>query len=137
MALVMRAFGQMQEQNVLPTANDYQVMLHALTQNGHTSNCSEIWQSALNLSFHAGQQSDVADAALAIFSQIMEEHSKREKIEGMLCAYESLSDAVTASLQKAQCHDKVLSSLLARCRAALMQAAWRRKDSNPAFRRLL
>jgi pentatricopeptide repeat protein len=134
LALMMRGFSQMQRQHVLPSAQDYQTMIQALSQQGHTSDCSVVWQSVMTSVGSGGQQQTSANSVITVFAGVMEELSKREKVEAMLCSFDSLSEAIMACAPRSL---KGSSSILQQCRAKLIHTASRNKDSSPAFQRLV
>jgi len=121
-SLLMHAFHQMLEQKIVPTPSDYQLVLQTLALQGITEHCSSVWRQVLT---------NAKAEALAIFSAIIEELAKRDKVEAMLCAFESMREVVATGSQKS------LDHLLQQCGTALMQAAARRQHSSPALRRLL
>jgi len=129
-SLLMQAFRQMRDQHVLPTSNDFQIVIYSLAQQGSISECAIVWQYVRN-------QNDAS--VVAIFTAVMEDFSKKEKVEGMICAFQSLRDAVADASSDGQKdpEGKESHALLQQCRAALMQAASRKQHSSPAFRRLL
>lgn len=143
-ALMMRAFNHMLVQHVLPTATDHQLMIQTLAQQGSSAHCMKIWRHVLTPVSDCQQSPEAA--AVAIFTAVMEELAKRERVEGMICALESLRAAAAAGSlapkdagpprsQKSIENDA--AQMLEQCRAALMQAASRKQHSSPAFRRLL
>jgi pentatricopeptide repeat protein len=136
-SLLLQAFRQMRDQNVSPTSNDFQIVIQSLAQQGNTSDCSTIWQNVLKASTSSRQQNDIS--VIAIFTAVMEDFSKKDKVEGMICAFESLRTAVSDGIPDLQksAEAKELQVLLQQCRAALMQAASRKQHSSPACRRLL
>jgi len=129
-SLLMQAFRQMRDQRVLPTSNDFQIVIYSLAQQGNITECATVWQYVRN-------QNDAS--VVAIFTAVMEDFSKKEKVEGMICAFQSLRDAVADASSDGQKdpEGKESHALLQQCRAALMQAASRKQHSSPAFRRLL
>lgn len=146
-ALLMRAFTQMQGHYVLPTTADYQLMIQTLAQNGDKANCSAIWHSALSLSAIGNGAKQTSEASVvAVCKSVMDDLAQKEQVEGMMCAFESLVAAVPAPETEkphsgATGSQKNLESnmprLLRQCRAALFQAASRKQNTSPAFRRLL
>jgi len=134
-ALLMRSFSQMLEQHVLPAAIDFQVMIQTLAQQGCTEHCSAIWHQVLNPVSATGHQQMLPAAALTIFTAAVEDLAKKDKVEAMLCAFESLRIVAGAGTPCGS--QKSLEHLVQQCGAALMQAASRRQHSSPALRRLL
>jgi len=121
-ALLLRAFNQMQEEHVVLVADDYQIMIQALAQQGDTTQCSKIWQTLLTSGTSFQQQQNVLTAE-TIFKAVVDESAKNEQVEGMICAFESLRAVVTPSAPDAKKPlDNKTPQLLQRCRAALAQA---------------
>lgn len=141
-ALLMRAFNQMLSNHVLPTSADYQIVIQTLAMQGSTAHCSAVWRHVLASSkVNGDHQPPNAAAASSIFAVAMEEFAKREKVEGMICAFETLRTVVTTDLKEQDCdlksQGKSSSKFLQQCRASLLQAASRKQHSSPAFKRLL
>lgn len=147
-ALLISAFEEMKKHHISPTTMDYQILIQTLAQQANTSHCSAIWRHALTSADvgPASRQQPSTSIVSAIFAAVMEELAKRESVEGMICAFESLhiviaegwpnkNDAEYPSSQKKSGNNA--SELMHQCRAALIQAASRRQHSVPAFRRLL
>merc|ERR1719310_2090564 len=82
-ALMMRAFNQMLVQHVVPTATDHQLMIQTLAQQGSSAHCMKIWRHVLTPVSDCQQSPEAA--AVAIFTAVMEELAKRERVEGMIC----------------------------------------------------
>jgi len=146
--LLMRAFNQMQGHNLTPTTTDYQIMIQTLAQQCDTEHCSTMWRHALApVRVGGGSQPQPPTAtAAAIFTSVMEELAKRDKVEGMICAFESLRTFLAAaqpekhsagSLGSQKTLEINAAQLLQQCRAALIQAASKKQHSSPACRRLL
>lgn len=122
-ALLMRAFNQMQEEHVVLVADDYQIMIQALAQQGDASHCSKIWQMLLTNGGTSFQQQQNVLTAETIFKAVVDESAKKTQVEGMICAFESLRAVVTPSVPDAKKPiDNKIPQLLHRCRAALAQA---------------
>jgi pentatricopeptide repeat protein len=143
-ALLMRAFTQMMAQSAVPTANDFQLLIQTLAHQGETAHCSTVWGHALNpASTRGGSQKQPATAAtLAVFTSVMEELAKKDQVEGMMCAFESLRSVATVGVPRSpevsqKSFESAMLLLLEQCRTALLQAASRKQHSSPALRRLL
>lgn len=143
--LLMRAFNGLISQHVVPTTADYQLIIQTLAQQCDTERCCHIWRHALAPARVGanGQHLQHAAVAVTIFTSVMDELAEKDKVEGMICAFESLRTVVMAGkpekgppgTQKTQ--ESNALHLLQQCRAALIQAASRKQSSSPAFRRLL
>lgn len=134
--LLMHIFNQLQGQNVSPTATDLQLILVTLAEQYSSEHCATIWRHVLKTGGGSHQ------AAVTLFTTVMEELAKREKVEGMVCIFESLQTVLESSTQVGSAADsqKGLDSssrLLQQCRTALIQAASRKQHVSPAFKRLL
>jgi len=128
-SLLMRAFSQMLGKNVLATNGDYQLMIQVLAQQCNTEHCTTIWR---NVYFNRqGKQ-----AAVIIFTAVMDDLANKEKVEGMICAFESLRAVVAEGASKSALKDNE-PDVLHECRAALIQAAERKQKTSPAFKRFL
>lgn len=149
--LLMRALNQMKALHVTPTSGDYQIILQTLAQQCDTAGCSAIWRAALAPATDGnGKKLQPATAVIvAIFSSLMECLAQEDEVEAMICAFESLVAVVPAcdpcdavkprtglhGSQKSLENDMPL--LLQQCRASLIQAASRKQNSSPAFKRLI
>lgn len=146
-ALLMRAFTQMQGHYVIPTTADYQLMIQTLAENGDKANCSVVWQAVLSSATHGNDAKQSSEAVVvAICKSIMDDLAQKEQVEAMMCAFESLVAVGPATESEkprsgASGSPKSLESnmprLLRQCRAALFQAASKKQNTSPAFRRLL
>lgn len=134
-SLLMQVFGQMRGHGVVPTTNDYQLVVVALAEQCDSEHCSTVWRHILGASGGSQQM------AVTVFTSVMEEFAKRDKVEGMICAFESLQATLTEPekhcLGSQKNHQSSVSHILQQCRAALIQAASRKQHCSPAFKRLL
>jgi len=147
-SLLMRAFAQMQEQKVLATSADYQLMLQVLAHQGKADYCSTVWRQVIAQarSNKSSQDKLYGPVAVTVFKSVMEELANKDSVEGMICAFESLREVVMADEAEKHGVDSLGSQkglkgnvpyILQQCSAALMQTASRKQNSSPALRRLL
>jgi pentatricopeptide repeat protein len=140
-SLLMRAFSQMQGKNIAPTNADYQLIIQTLAQQSSTQNCCIIWRNVLTAATKPWNDQSSTLAAVPIFTAVMEELAKKEKVEGMICAFETLSAVINEGGFTKSGSQKSLGKkepdILEQCRTALFQAASRKQSSSPAFKRLL
>lgn len=147
-SLSMRMFSQMQAQHVTPATTDYQLIVQTVAQQGNSEDCKILWRHLLtshhDSSVRTGGSSQ--QATVSVFTWVMEELAKKDKIEGMMCAFETLRATVTSMDSEKPClgapgSQKSLQSsstyLLQQCRTALIQAASRKQQTSLACKRLV
>mmetsp|Transcript_104570 Transcript_104570/g.181631 ORF Transcript_104570/g.181631 Transcript_104570/m.181631 type:complete len:584 (+) Transcript_104570:92-1843(+) len=129
--LMLRVFDQLQE-HIKPGAAEYQHLLQALLQQGDSRQAARIWQRIL---------SDHSVKSTTLFTAVIDDFSRREQVDCMIGAFESLRCAILALAAGKSGEPGLPASvgekLLQDCRSVLVRTASNKRHAGRALRNLL